>query len=103
VTETGEEPRQKGRVDVPGFAGTVDNGRRIELQPQTGKELGIRSPAQELGRYSAFGRSERFRIQVDRTGKVTLEIGEQVAADVHHIDRTVLLPASQLIGGHQSR
>jgi hypothetical protein len=101
IAKSSEQPGQEGCVDVPSLSRTVDDHRLVEGQAEAREQLTIGSRAQQLSRNAPVTRPQRLRIQVHRLGKVTLQVGEYIAADIHQVDRAFGLPLSQLIGRDQ--
>ena len=101
IAETGQEPGEESGVDVPRLSGTVDHHRFVEAQSEPGEQLAIGSSGQQLSGNSPVTGPQRLGVQVHRLGEVALQVGEYIAAYIHHVDPAASLPPGQLVGRYQ--
>ena len=103
VAEPCEEPREKGRVDVVGLPGAIDDYGPVEREANAGEQRRVHRPVQQLRRDPAAARAQRLGIEVDGAGQVAAEVGEYVGPDVHQHHGATGLPRGELLGGDDAR
>src|SRR3989442_4951808 len=105
MAQTMQDPRDIGRIDVPGLSGAVNDHRAIQTDTEPGEERRIGREAEDLVGNPALGGAQLLDIQVDRPRNVPLEIEGIVVARVDHGDAGIALgeERGELAGGDQAR
>jgi hypothetical protein len=103
MAKPSQQPGQKGRINVTGLPGAINDDRLIDAQPEPAKELGIGSGRKELRGDATSACTKGFSAEVHGTGQVILQVGKQVCSHIHDAHRTLSLPSGKLFCGYQPR
>jgi hypothetical protein len=103
MAKPGQQPGQKGGINVTGLPCAINDDRLIDAQPEPAKELGVSSGREELRRNPPGAGTKGLSVEVYRTGQVILQVGQQVRPHIHDAHWTLSLPPGKLFGGYQPR
>jgi hypothetical protein len=92
VSKTGQQPGQKGGVDVARLSRTIDHNGLVEAKAKPGEEVTVSPGGQELRRYAGFGCPQRLGVEVRSPGQMASQIAEDIAPNVDQAYPAAALP-----------